>query len=342
PDRQDPFTTDSDGRPFDKPLDIALGFISKFSDKPFFLNFAPFYVHGPIQTRDRARMELYCKKMGYDFPSDPGAINQGKAGHSNPYYASMVDTVDWMIGQVVNLLEATDDPRNPGHKLIENTYVIIDSDNGGWIGSSAEPITDNSPLYGGKMTTFEGGIRIPFIVRGPGVEPGSVCRTPINLIDLFPTFMHMAGLVPAKELQLDGCNILPLIQGKSETARLADGSIRESIFWYYPIESHMSAVVRKGDWKLLRNYGIGMQTREGVQLFRLVNEDGSPADPGEKTDLSEKYPEIRDALLAELDAHLADAGAAMPTRNLNSASDAEKAASPGVLKTGSQRDTAWA
>ena len=92
-DPSDPYQLDADGRPFDKPLDMALGFIKKHKDQPFFLNFCPFYVHGPFGTRDRERLELYCKKMGYPFPQDPGVINAGKPGQSNPYYASMVDTV---------------------------------------------------------------------------------------------------------------------------------------------------------------------------------------------------------------------------------------------------------
>jgi len=180
----DPYQLDEDGRPFDKPTDLAVGFIRKHKDKPFFLNFCPLYVHGPIATRDRKRLEHYCKKMGIEFPTDPGPLNPEMRGHTNPYYAAMVDAVDWSIGKVVRYLENTEDPRNPGHKLIDNTYVIIDSDNGGWVGSQYEPITDNSPLRGGKMNNYEGGLRVPFIVRGPGVPAGSVCDTPINLIDL--------------------------------------------------------------------------------------------------------------------------------------------------------------
>ena len=198
-DPEDPFQLDEEERPFDKPLDLALGFIRKNKDKPFFLNYCPYYVHAPIQTRDRKRFEHYLDKMGHPIPTDPGPIYHKLDGQMNPYYASMVDTVDWMIGQVVTYLEETYDPRNPGHKLIDNTYVIVDSDNGGVL-----PYTDNTPLRGGKQTSLEGGIRIPFIVRGPGVSAGSSCDVPINLIDLFPTFMTMAGLEPDERLKLDG------------------------------------------------------------------------------------------------------------------------------------------
>jgi len=152
----------------------------------------------------------------------------------------------------------------------------------------------------------------------------------------------MAGLEQEEELALDGCNILPLMHGESDKAVFANGRERESIFWYYPAESHMSAVIRKGNYKLIRNYGIGMKTVEGVQLFKLTNEDGSIGDLGEMNDLSNKEPVIRDALLAELEAHLADSGAAMPYRNFNAATKEEQSASPGITKLGSQHDRVWA
>lgn len=344
-DPDDPFQLNEDGRPFDKPLDMALGFIRKHKDQPFFLNFCTLFVHGPIGTRDRDRLEKYCKKMGYDFPTDPGAINAGKTGQTNPYYASMVDSLDWIVGEVVDLLERTDDPRNPGHKLIDNTYVILDSDNGGWIGSPAEPVTDNSPLRAGKQTTYEGGIRIPFIVRGPGVPAGSTCDAPIHLIDLFPTFLSMAGVAADPELKLDGCDILPLMTGASDKVIQGDGTERQALYWYFPFESHMSLAMRKGDWKLVRNFGVfGGNTRQGnVELYRLYNEDGSESDLGEKNDLSEKEPERRDAMRSELEAFLARAGAPMPYRNLAGpfVTDEERAAAPGILELGSSEDMVW-
>ena len=208
-----------------------------------------------------------------------------------------------MIGQIVTLLEETDDPRNPGHKLINNTYIIVDSDNGGYIGAPKEWITDNSPLRSGKMSNYEGGIRIPFIVRGPGVEPGSFCETPINLIDLFPTFMEIAGAEPDAALELDGCDILPLIHGTSDTALKADGTKREALYWFFPAESHMTVVMRKGDWKLVNNLGVGylgkhagVKSFEGIELFRLNTIKGLE----ESENLADSHPEVRDTMLAEM------------------------------------------
>ena len=349
-DPDDPYQLDGDDRPFDKPTDLAVGFIRKHKDKPFFLNFCPLYVHGPIATRDRKRLEHYCKKMGIDFPTDPGPLNAEKRGHTNPYYAAMVDAVDWSIGKVVSYLENTEDPRNPGHKLIDNTYVIIDSDNGGWVGSQHEPITDNSPLRGGKMNNYEGGLRVPFIVRGPGVPPGSVCKTPINLIDLYPTFMEMAGMEPDESLELDGCNILPLMLGTSEQVLESDGSEREAIYWFYPMESHMAVTIRKGPWKLIHNLGVGyagkwsgVENRELVELFLVNKVEENALDLRESNNLAQKFPEIRDAMLAELNAFLKKSGVIMPYRNLgaNGVSKEERSASPKVLELGSNKEQIW-
>ncbi|MGA1130470.1 MAG: sulfatase-like hydrolase/transferase, partial [Chthoniobacterales bacterium] len=214
-DPDDPYRTDpnDDDRPLDGVSDLAVKWLEKAKDqgKPFFLNLCPSLVHGPISTRDRKRLEHYCEKMGVPFPQDPGKITAKTSGQVNPYYASMIDGLDWSIGKILSFLETTDDPRNPGHKLIDNTYLIVSADNGGAEGNfgTRERVADNSPLRGGKSSIYEGGIRIPFLVMGPGVKPGSSSDTPVNLIDLFPTFMAIAGAAPRSDLDLDGCNILP-------------------------------------------------------------------------------------------------------------------------------------
>ena len=217
---EDRYQLDEGGRPFDKPLDLALGFLKKYNDRPFFLNFCTYYVHGPIQTRDRARFDLYLNKMGQAFPDDPEAEPDGP-GHINPYYGAMVDTIDWMVGQVITCLETTDDPRNPGHKLIDNTYVVLDSDNGGWIGNPGRRITDNSPLYGGKQTTYEGGIRIPFF----GSWPQRTCRHQLRHASQHGRPVpHIHGHGRAEIRRRAGPrwlrDILPLIHGTADQARL--------------------------------------------------------------------------------------------------------------------------
>ncbi|MBB3208852.1 arylsulfatase A-like enzyme [Rhodopirellula rubra] len=340
-DPNDPFQLDQDGRPFDKTLDVALKWLEKHHDKPFFLNYCTYYVHSPIQTRNRARFEYYCKKMGYDFPTDPGTINQGREGKTDPYYATMVDTLDWMIGKVLTYLEETDDPRHPGHKLIENTYVIVSSDNGGLVSRSGGTITDNSPLREGKQDIHEGGVRIPFIVSGPSIPQNTVCDTPISLIDLYPTLVDLAGLPPSDNPKLDGCNIRPLMEGRESIARFADGSARERIYFYYPIELSSGSAMRKGPWKIYRNLGPGNNKSPDVELFRLYNDDGSMADIGEQENLVEQMPELTKQLLAELDEFLSDANVSLPYKNPGLRSHAAVGRVPKILNRGDEDDRIW-
>lgn len=325
-DEEDPFRMDpnDDDRPFDGGVDLAVKWLDKSKDKPFFLNYATFMVHGPIGTRDRKRLEYYCEKMGIPFPTDPGPIYQGREGQKNPYYAAMVDSVDWMVGKVITYLEETDDPRNPGHKLIDNTYIIISSDNGGVTGvsvrdaegkSGQETVTDNAPLRGGKQTPQEGGLRIPFMVQGPGIEAGRVDDSIVSLIDLFPTFMDMAQLPEEPALQLDGCNLFPLFKGQAQAPKLADGRIRDTLYFHYPIQNPLASAIRKGDWKLIVHYAPEANQGESVSLYRLQNEDGSFADLGEAVNLADRYPDIRDDLLYDLRQHLEAYDAEIPYKN---------------------------
>lgn len=339
-DPADMYALGDDDRPFDSVVDLALRWLDKAKDQgqPFFLNFCPFFVHGPITTRDRKRLAHYCEKMGVPFPTDPGRVSDRENGQVNPYYAAMVDTLDWQVGRVLTFLEQTDDPRNPGHKLIDNTYVILSADNGGCIGlpvsdgqgkGKRERVTDNSPLRAGKQEVYEGGIRIPFIVRGPGVSEGGTCDTPIHLIDMFPTFLAMAGAKQHADLELDGCNVLPVFLGKDTKARFADGRERQSLFFHYPVVLPVSSVIRKGGWKLLLYHGEGMDRRRPtVQLFRLYDEDGSAKDLGETEDLADAHRGKRDELLAELKAWLKKYDAVLPYKNANT---------PGKFVPGSDR-----
>ncbi len=307
-DPDDPYRTDpnDDDRPLDGVSDLAVKWLEKAKDqgKPFFLNLCPSLVHGPISTRDRKRLEHYCEKMGVPFPQDPGKITAKTSGQVNPYYASMIDGLDWSIGKILSFLETTDDPRNPGHKLIDNTYLIVSADNGGAEGNfgTRERVADNSPLRGGKSSIYEGGIRIPFLVMGPGVKPGSSSDTPVNLIDLFPTFMAIAGAAPRSDLDLDGCNILPVIKSESDEAKFADGSVRDTLYFTLPTGGSSASAIRQGGWKLHLNHAPEDNGRPPVELFKLYNDDGSVADLGEKNNLADTEPAKRDELLAALGA----------------------------------------
>jgi arylsulfatase A-like enzyme len=317
-----------DDRPYDSMTDLSQRWIQKAArgDKPFFLNLCPNLVHGPVMTRDHKRLAHYCEKLGIPFPTDQGSISDpGKPGQHNPYYASMVDSVDWIIGQIVQTLETTDDPRYSGHKLIDNTYVFISSDNGGaqklrnWKNADGkiefEKVTDNAPLRAGKAWAYEGGCRIPFLVMGPGIEAGSVnTKTPINLIDLFPTFLAIAGGEGGKQ-ELDGCNLLPVIKGQKQTPHFVDGKPRDTVYFHYPVLNAAFSTIRRGPWKLMKNTGGSLNTAPEIQLFRLYDEDGSSQDVSENKNLASEYPEIAKQMLTDLDRWLKDHSAGVPYQN---------------------------
>ncbi len=337
----DPYQLDEEERPFDLPLNLALGFMNKHKADPFFLNFCPYYVHGPLGTRDLKRFKLYLEKMGIPFPQDAESLSKLKSGHSNPYYASMVDTVDWMVGQVVDYLEKTDDPRNPGKKLIENTYIMISSDNGGWLGYSHESVTDNSPLRAGKLNAYEGGIRIPFVIRGPDIKKSSVSKTVISLIDMFPTYMAMAGVSQDGSLDLEGANILPILQGKTDKAYLLNGQERESLYFHFPWASHMCAGIRKGPWKLLKNYDL-KDGKEFIELFQISDKEGNALDISESVNLAKSRPEVVKSLLTDLEQYQKSVGARAPFKNAISWDDKQIINQiPAMINQGSDRDVVW-
>ena len=146
----DPYQLDEEGFPRDQMTLDAIEFIEQNKINPFFLYYAAWLVHPPIHTRSKSLLEKYCKKLGVDFPTDPNGWSLN--GQKNPYYCAMVEMFDHYVGQLISHLSQTDDPRWPGHKLIENTYIIFTSDNGGMEKVPGEIITDNFPLDRGKIS----------------------------------------------------------------------------------------------------------------------------------------------------------------------------------------------
>ncbi len=174
--------------------DHAEMFIEKNKNRPFFLYLSHFGVHSPHDAK-KELIEKYRKK-------------QGANGHDDPIYAAMIESIDQSVGRVMKKLEDL--------KLDENTIVIFMSDNGGVggylaAGVNARSITNNFPLRGGKGMLYEGGIRVPFVIRWPGhIPPGRTSDQPAAHVDLFPTFLEIAGKKAMPKQPLDGVSLVKL------------------------------------------------------------------------------------------------------------------------------------
>ena len=266
----------------DKLTDHALHFIEQQREQPFFLSLWFHTVHTPIEGRPELVKRFKSKRPGKH--------------HKHPEYAAMVASMDENVGRVLRQLDEL--------KLADNTAVILTSDNGGvdfpTAKSGNRPPTRNVPYRSGKGTLYEGGLRVPLIIRWPGrTHPGSECAAQVTSQDFFPTLADALGQADAP--QHDGESLLPLL--RDPKAQLA----REALYWHYPHyypRMTPGSAVREGDWKLIHYY-------EGnrLELFNLQN------DPGETNNLAAAQPARAQALRGKLDAWRKAVDAKAPTPN---------------------------
>ena len=316
----DPYRLDAKGFPTDSVTVDALKFMETNKAKPFFLYYSTWLVHAPIHSRSKALLDKYAQKLGVD-PANPKEWST-EDGQKNPFYCAMVETLDHYVGQLVTFLETTDDPRNPGHKLIDNTYIFFTSDNGGAEGGRGEGecFTDNAPLDGGKTSPREGGVRVPFLVAGPGIPAGKESDVVVNGLDFYPTILSMAGVKKPEGKNLDGGNLLPLLTGAVEDSSLVldqNGKPRTDMMWHYPHGKNQSTI-RSGDFKLIRNYDTDSGKPPALELYRLVDtKDGKSArvDIEEAKNLAAEQPEKAAALNARLTEILTEMKASLPYWN---------------------------
>jgi arylsulfatase A-like enzyme len=306
--------------------DKAVDFIQRNQAKPFLLYLPHFGVHSPFQSKP----ELVAK-----FKGKPGV-----GGHNNPTYAAMLASVDESVGRLMAKLEEL--------KLADNTVLIFASDNGG-VGGYGRPdglirepgkmpkdggdesgggITDNTPLRSGKGSLYEGGVRVPFIVRWPGkVTAGSALGTPTVHVDLFPTLLELSGAAKPRQA-LDGESLLPLMLGKSSTLK------RDAIFQHFPgylgsgnglWRTTPVSLVQMGDWKLMEFLEDGR-----LELYNLKD------DLGETKNLAMTNPDKAKELHERLIAWRKETKAPMPTPNKGEAAapaPADKKAGKGKRAT---------
>jgi arylsulfatase A-like enzyme len=269
----------------DRLTDLAVDFIRESKNKPFFLYLPHFAVHTPIQAKP-AKVSKYDSKP------------RGNDGHDYAEYAAMIESMDESVGRVLAAV------RESG---VENdTIVIFTADNGGV--SSREwrnrPVTSNLPLRAGKGHLYEGGIRVPTIVRWPGVtRAGSRCEEPILSVDNAPLIADVAGVRRDRTQAMDGRSFRSLLRGERANET-------RDIFWHYPHYSPQlgkpSAAIRRGDDKLILFF-----EDDHVELYNLRD------DIGEARDLATSQPAKASAMRARLQAWLKETKAQLPTPNPN-------------------------
>lgn len=259
--------------------DAAVKFIENHRQGPFFCYVSHNSVHRPVIARPELTSEFQQKI--------PAGAEQASAK-----YAAMVYELDASVGRIMETLDAL--------SLSDDTLLIFTSDNGGFTGDAKDDGTSNHPLRAGKGTNYEGGVRIPTIVRLPGVTAaGSECDEPIISNDFFATFVEFAGVDEGTSGATDGVSILPLLSDPQSHLE------REALFWHYPHYHSLGATphgaIRLGPWKLIEFY-----EDMHVELYNLDE------DLGEQNDQAGEMPEKANELRQSLHTWREAVGAQMP------------------------------
>ncbi len=258
----------------DRLADETIAFITEQQSKkkPFFVALWNYTVHWPME----APADLLEKYK-----------NLPVRGYRDYRYAAMIEAMDNAVGKVLNSLDDL--------KIADETLVIFSSDNGPFGG-----VGDASPLRADKGHLYEGGIRVPLIIRWPGkVKPETLDETPVILTDLYPTILEASGLSSDVNYPIDGENLLPLL---NDGKKLKD----RAIFWHYPNfafhrDNRLGSAIREGDYKLLYFYD-----NNSIELYNLKE------DIGENNDLSGELPKLALRLKNKLKSLLSESQAAMP------------------------------
>jgi arylsulfatase A-like enzyme len=267
----------------DRLTDEACAFIETHRAEPFFLYLTHYAVHTPIQAKADLTEKFKAKTKGKH--------------HTNAKYAAMIASVDESVGRVLDTLDRL--------KLADNTIVLFCSDNGGHSGA-----TSNAPLRGAKGMLYEGGIRVPMIVKWPGVTTaGSVCNEPVIGIDFYPTLLEVTKTDRPTETVLDGKSLVPLLH--DATASLDRGGL----YWHFPcflqgkgdphggpFRTTPAGSIRMGEWKLIEWF-----ESERIELYNLHD------DIGEQHDLAKANPHKAEQLLAALRQWRKDVDAPIPS-----------------------------
>ena len=265
-------------------------FIHATQDQPFFAFLSFYSVHAPIQTTRDLWQKYRGKAMSGIRPESRFMIDRTlpvRQVQDCPIYAGMIETMDDAVGMVLDMLHEL--------QLTEKTFVVFTSDNGG-VSSGDAYATSNLPLRGGKGRQWEGGLRVPYFICGPGLKPAT-CATPVTGTDFYPTLLELAELPPAPEQHLDGRSLIPLMKRGSFPDR--------DLFWHYPHYGNQggepSSTIRRSAWKLIHYWEDGRR-----ELYNLQT------DPRETYNVAAAHPEIVETLGSALQGWLKETDAAIP------------------------------
>ncbi|WP_296460864.1 sulfatase [Rubinisphaera sp.] len=281
--------------PVDTLTEKTVDFINNHRDKRFFLYLSHYFVHDPIHSRCEWLIEKYRAKL------------KGQGPDSRASYGAMVETLDHLIGQ---LLRSLDDAG-----IADRTLVVFMSDNGGH-----PNYTTNEPLRGSKWNLYEGGIRVPFIVRWPGeVTPDSTCDAVVHGCDLLPTFAEVSNSMTPSGTW-DGVSLLPLLHNpQSDLDRV------QPLVWHFPYyhpeknfeqspieigvgdfttsQTRPHSAIRQGDFKLLQFY-----EDDRIELYNLLK------DPSEMRNIADDHLDLSEKLKRQLNENLSKLDARLPVK----------------------------
>jgi arylsulfatase A-like enzyme len=271
-------------------------FIDQQGKSPFLAFLSMYSVHTPLRA-PAALVEKYEKKAA---ALSPSVAEWGKEGErevrlvqNHAVYAAMVEAMDSAVGKVIDHLKALN--------LYDHTIIVFTSDNGGLSTSEGHP-TSNLPLRAGKGWLYEGGIRVPLIVRAPDQSHSGTLDSPVCSTDYYPTLLALAGLPERPKQHVDGVSF-------ASALRSAGSGERDAIFWHYPHYGNQGgspgAAIREGDWKLIVHF-----EERPAELYNVAE------DPSELHDLAPAHPERVESLRNRLATWQASVGARFPTPNL--------------------------
>jgi arylsulfatase A len=271
--------------------------IEQVKNDKFFIYFTHYNVHSPYQAKNDL-VSKYSSKIAND-PTNK---------HKNPVMAAMIESLDASIGKVMDKLNELG--------IADKTMIVVMGDNGGihWANDnnpiySSIPTTTNSPLRAGKSCFYEGGVRVPLIIKYPAmIDSGRVENTPVHIIDFYPTLCELSqsGISPSKDVY-DGVSILPLL---NKSGNIAD----RPLYCHFPRKKQIGAdvggsFIRLGDYKLCRMYGLNPDASDAYELYNIR------FDMSESKDSAKLLPDIVNSMKTMLNNWLIETKALVPKPN---------------------------